>query len=56
MLFRSKDIAPGKTFTLGFALHAGHTAKRFHYVSFERTLMLDDGSADFVATNPAAAR
>ena len=44
-----KDIVPGKTYTIGFAIHAGHTAKRFHYVSFERTLVLDDGKADFVA-------
>jgi cytochrome c-type protein NapC len=49
-----KDLSPGKTYTLGFALHAGHTAKRFHYVSFERTLTLDDGTADFVAANPAS--
>ena len=44
-----KDIVPGKTYTIGFAIHAGHTAKRFHYVSFERTLVLDEGKADFVA-------
>jgi len=44
-----KDIVPGKTYTIGFAIHAGHTAKRFHYVSFERTMVLDKGSADFVA-------
>lgn len=44
-----KDIVPGKTYTVGFSIHAGHTAKRFHYVSFERTLMLDQGTADFVA-------
>ena len=43
-----KDIVPGKTYNLGFAIHAGHTAKRFHYVSFERTMVLDDGMADFV--------
>ncbi len=45
-----KDIVPGKTYTIGFSVHAGHTAKRFHYVSYERTLVLDDGKADFVAT------
>jgi hypothetical protein len=44
-----QDIVPGKTYTIGFAVHAGHTAKRFHYVSFERTMTLDKGSADFVA-------
>ena len=50
-----KDIVPGKTYTLGFAIHAGHTAKRFHYVSFERTLVLDQGEADFVAGSAAGA-
>lgn len=44
-----KDFVPGKTYNLGFAIHAGRTAKRFHYVSFERTLVLDTGMADFVA-------
>jgi len=44
-----KEIAAGKAYTLGFAIHAGHTAKRFHYVSLEKTLMLDQGAADFVA-------
>ena len=41
-------LAPGKTYTVGFAIHAGHTNKRFHYVSFERSMTLDGGSADFV--------
>jgi len=44
-----KDIVPGKTYTVGFSIHAGHTAKRFHYVSFEKTLALDSGEADFIA-------
>ena len=44
-----KDIVPGKTYNIGISIHAGHTAKRFHYVSFERTLVLDTGAADFVA-------
>lgn len=42
-------VVPGKVYTVGFAIHAGHTAKRFHYVSFERTFVLDSGAADFVA-------
>lgn len=42
-------IVPGKRYTVAFAVHAGHTAKRFHYVSFERSLVLDQGAADFVA-------
>ena len=45
-----KDLVPGKTYTVGFAIHAGHTAHRFHYVSFERTMVLDQGAGDFVAT------
>ncbi len=45
-----KDIVPGKTYNVSFSIHAGYTNQRFHYVSFERTLMLDTGTADFVAT------
>lgn len=45
----SKDFAVGKTYTLGFSVHAGHTDHRFHYVSLEKTLVLDAGKADFVA-------
>lgn len=44
-----KDIVQGKTYNIGFSVHAGHTAKRFHYVSLERTLALDAGTADFIA-------
>ncbi|MDE2184490.1 MAG: cytochrome c-552 precursor [Alphaproteobacteria bacterium] len=43
-------IIPGKRYTVAFAIHAGHTAKRFHYVSFERSMVLDQGDADFVAS------
>jgi cytochrome c-type protein NapC len=42
-------LVPGKRYTVAFAIHAGHTAKRFHYVSFERSLVLDQGVADFIA-------
>jgi len=42
-------IVAGKKYAVGFAIHSGHAAKRFHYVSFERSLMLDQGNADFVA-------
>jgi len=41
-------LMPGKRYTVAFAIDAGHTAKRFHYVSFERSLVLDEGVADFV--------
>jgi len=44
-----KDIVPGKIYNVGFAVHAGHTNQRFHYVAFERTLALDKGPADLVA-------
>jgi len=44
-----KDLVPGKRYTVGFAIHAGHAAGRFHYVSFEHSLVLDQGVADFVA-------
>jgi cytochrome c-type protein NapC len=43
------SIEAGATYHLAFAIHAGHTAHRFHYVSYERTLMLNSGNADFVA-------
>jgi hypothetical protein len=42
-------LAPGKRYLVAFAIDAGHTANRFHYVSFERSLVLDRGTADFVA-------
>ena len=42
-------FAPGKHYTVAFAIHSGHAAKRFHYVSFEQSLVLDSGAADFVA-------
>ncbi len=42
-------IVPGATYYLGFAIHAGHTAHRFHYVSYERTMVLNNGAADLVA-------
>lgn len=43
-----KDIAAGKTYVIGFAIHGGHTGRRFHWVSFEKTMAIDSGSADFV--------
>ena len=42
-------ITAGTKYYLAFAIHAGHTAHRFHYVSYERSLVLDSGSADLVA-------
>ena len=43
------DLVAGKTYTVGFAIHSGHTSHRFHYVSMERTMVLGSGTADFVA-------
>jgi hypothetical protein len=43
------SFAPGGAYQVGIAIHAGHTAKRFHYVSFERSLAINSGAADFVA-------
>jgi hypothetical protein len=42
-------LLPGKRYSVAFAIDTGHTAKRFHYVSFERSLVLGQGAADFVA-------
>lgn len=46
-----KKIVPEKKYTVGFALHTGHASQRFHYVAFERSLMLDgiEGVADLLA-------
>jgi hypothetical protein len=41
-------VAPGSLYLVVFALHDNHKAKRFHKVSFEYTLSLDEGDADFV--------
>jgi hypothetical protein len=41
-------LVPGKRYSVAFAIDTGHTAKRFHYVSFERSLVLGAGVADFV--------
>jgi cytochrome c-type protein NapC len=44
-----KSIVRGKTYHVGFAVHENHADHRFHYVSLEHTLSLDQESADFVA-------
>lgn len=43
------DLAPGEVYVVGFAVHDSHAAHRFHHVSFEYTLAIDSGEADFVA-------
>jgi cytochrome c-type protein NapC len=42
-------LVPGKKYAVAFAINAGHSAGRYHYVSFERSLVLGGGAADFVA-------
>ena len=42
-------ITPGNIYHIAIALHAGHTAHRFHYVSYERSLTLNSGTADLIA-------
>ncbi len=42
-------LVPGKKYAVAFAINAGHSAGRYHYVSFERSLILGGGAADFVA-------
>jgi cytochrome c-type protein NapC len=44
-----KELVPGKTYNVGFAVHDDYADHRFHYVSLEYTLTLDGGQADFVA-------
>jgi cytochrome c-type protein NapC len=46
-----KPLASGGAYTVAFAIHDGHTADRFHYVSLEHTLAIQSGSGDFVAMN-----
>src|SRR5690606_2336413 len=44
-----KELVPGKTYNVGFAVHDDYADHRFHYVSLECTLTLDGGQADCVA-------
>lgn len=43
-----KDIIPEKIYSVGFAIHDDFTNHRFHYVSFEYSLRLNAGPADFI--------
>jgi len=45
-------IEPGKIHTIGFALHDDHAAARFHHVSLDLRLALDDPSAEINAVAP----
>lgn len=44
-----RPLVPGKPYTIGFSVHEGHSAKRFHHTSYEYTFALGQGPADFVA-------
>jgi hypothetical protein len=44
-----KDLVPGQTYNVGFAVHNNYTDHRFHHVSLEYTLTLDGGAGDLVA-------
>lgn len=44
-----RPLVPGKVYTVGFSVHLGHSAKRFHHTSYEFTFALDQGTADFIA-------
>lgn len=44
----SVTLSPGKKYAVGFAIATGE-AGRFHYVSFERSLSVGPGIADFIA-------
>ena len=39
-------IEPGKTYTVGFAIHDDFTVARFHHVSLELSFALDDAAAE----------
>ncbi|MGV6847936.1 MAG: NapC/NirT family cytochrome c [Marinibacterium sp.] len=39
-------LEPGKTYTVGFAIHDDYAAARFHHVTLNTSLALDDDSAD----------
>lgn len=43
------QITAGKIYNVGFAIHEVHADGRYHHVSFEHTLSIDSGAADFVA-------
>uniref|UniRef100_UPI003D75817B c-type cytochrome n=1 Tax=Azospirillum sp. TaxID=34012 RepID=UPI003D75817B len=48
------SIEPGKTYTIGFAIHDDHTNARFHHVSVDYKLALDNAEAGINAVKAAA--
>jgi cytochrome c-type protein NapC len=47
-------FAAGHSYMLAISIHAGHAAKRFHYVSLDQTLKVGSGAgaADFIIGTP----
>jgi nitrate/TMAO reductase-like tetraheme cytochrome c subunit len=45
-------IEPGKVYTVGFALHDDHTAARFHHVSLDLRMALDDAAVELNVVKP----
>ena len=45
-------IEPGKLYTVGFAIHDDHSDARFHHVSLDMRLGLDNPEAEINATKP----
>ncbi len=43
-------LEPGKTYTVGFAIHDDFAAARFHHVTFDTSLALDDDTAQINVT------
>jgi len=43
------NFAQGQVYHVSFAVHDGHAAGRFHYISLEKSLAINGGAADFVA-------
>ncbi|CAO3433119.1 NapC/NirT family cytochrome c [Azospirillum doebereinerae] len=46
------SIEPGKLYTIGFAIHDDHTSARFHHVSIDYKLGLDNPDAAINAVRP----
>lgn len=44
-----RPLVAGKPYTVGFSVHVGHSAKRFHHASYEYTFALGQGPADIIA-------
>lgn len=44
-----KELAAGRTYAVGLAIHDDFSSHRFHFVSLEQSLVLGGGTADFIA-------